>query len=57
MNENLFEEAYYSPSKNKIYVVLIAGNRIVRVLDDMYVVQWTPSFEAEFNRCICLGNL
>lgn len=57
MSEELFEEVYYSNKQNKLYVVLIAGNRIIRVMDDDYLVQWTPQFEREFEQMILLGDL
>lgn len=55
--DELFEEVYYSPSKNKLYIALVYGNRILTIFDDMWVVQWTPQFEVEFEQCILLGDL
>lgn len=56
-DRELFEEAYYFPKQNKIYVCLIGRNRILAVYDDVFLVQWTPAFEANFERSVCLGTL
>lgn len=57
----LFEEVYYSPRCNKIYVLLIAGNSVVHVIEErrgiLYSCQWTPKLECELNQCIVLGEL
>lgn len=56
-DRELFEEAYYFPNQDKIYIVLIEGNKIRAVYDGPYLVPWTIKFEADFEKSICLGTL
>lgn len=50
-------EVYYSGKLNKIYLVILKGIRILQVMDAEYIIEWTHSFEREFNRMTYLGEL
>jgi hypothetical protein len=56
-SKELFEEAYYFPNQDKIYLVLVEDNKIRAVYDGHYIVPWTIKFEADFEKSVCLGTL